>query len=83
MKALILPVLLAGTLALGGCSSPATGYPMVFDSSVQGVASELINPGSTYRARLEANDVKCREEASKPGGKNYDECRRQLDSEIH
>jgi hypothetical protein len=79
MKVLLL---LAGALALGGCSAPATGYPMIFDSSVQGVATELMNPGSTYRSRLEANDVKCREEASKPGARSYDECRRRLDSEI-
>ena len=84
MKVLIARALLAGALDVGGCASPATGYPMVFDSSVESVATEVMNPGSTYRALLEVNDKKCREETSQPGAaRSYDECRRQLDSQIH
>ena len=72
---------LAVLLTLGACSAP-DGYPMVYDHSIGGVASELLSPGSTYRARLQANDAKCQQDGFKLGEPGYAECRHRLDSQI-
>jgi hypothetical protein len=68
-------------IAVGACTAP-NGMPVVFDGSVAGVAHELANPGSTYQARLNANDAKCQQAGNEPGTEAYRACRRQLDDQI-
>ncbi len=68
-------------IAVGACTAP-NGMPVVFDGSVAGVARELTSPGSTYQARLDADDAKCQQAGNKTGTEAYRACRRELDDQI-
>jgi hypothetical protein len=60
-------------LALAGCST-ADGTPMVFDGTLAGAATELASPGSSYRARQAADNLKCREYGLVPDTAAFGDC---------
>jgi hypothetical protein len=75
----ILPIVVA--LALCACTAP-DGTPMVYDGSITGTLKEITQPGSTFRAKLDANDQQCQQSGFKPGTDDYRRCRSKLDNQI-
>jgi hypothetical protein len=73
------PLIATACLALVGCTPAADGTPRIYDGSLIGVATEIADPGATYRARRAADEAKCRDLGFKPGTDAFSNCRLQLE----